>query len=273
MEMTLPVLVGICVATMFFGYIFGLIEGRGQGYKKRKKEEELDLNAQLPPEERAPGEVQTSTEAQAPAEAPPVMAAPQTDVLALHLDEKGMPQLDLDGKHVEATSLAPDQRRRLVDLLVMMRPWVDGTAAKTAAPSAPPPAPAARPVARTAPPSPPAAPRVEPAPPSAADRFRVATGAVQPAKAQPPTSAGDAADAPAPVPMSMVAQIDAILQSRMIGTPLAELGVRLAESLNGGVTVFVGKDRYAGVGDVPSSEIQAAIRGAIAEWEKKYTPS
>ncbi len=70
----------------------------------------------------------------------------------------------------------------------------------------------------------------------------------------------------------MVGQIDAILQSRMIGTPLAGRGIRLVESAQGGAMVVVGLSRYAGVGEVPDPEVQAAIRAAIAEWERKYTP-
>ena len=73
-------------------------------------------------------------------------------------------------------------------------------------------------------------------------------------------------------PTSMVAQIDAILQTRLQGTPLGSLGIRLAESLNGGAMIFVGKQSYAGVADVPDTQVQAAIREAIAEWEKRYTP-
>jgi hypothetical protein len=69
-----------------------------------------------------------------------------------------------------------------------------------------------------------------------------------------------------------VAQIDAVLQARLAGTPLASRGIRLAEALHGGAIVFVGTTQYDGVDRVPDSEIQEAIRGAIAEWEKRYTP-
>ena len=41
-------LIGIALATMFFGYFFGLFEGRGQGYKKRKKEEGEEFKSTLP---------------------------------------------------------------------------------------------------------------------------------------------------------------------------------------------------------------------------------
>ena len=73
-------------------------------------------------------------------------------------------------------------------------------------------------------------------------------------------------------PTSMVGQIDTILQARLQGTTLASLGIRLAESLNGGAVVFVGKQTYAGVADVPDARVQAAIRDAIAEWERRFTP-
>ncbi len=71
----------------------------------------------------------------------------------------------------------------------------------------------------------------------------------------------------------MVGQIDAILQARLAGTTLAERGIRLMESTQGGAAIFVGLQRYAGVGEVPDPEVQAAIKAAIAEWEAKYTPS
>lgn len=35
--LNLFVLIGIALAVMFFGYFFGLFEGRGQGYKKDRK--------------------------------------------------------------------------------------------------------------------------------------------------------------------------------------------------------------------------------------------
>ena len=67
-------------------------------------------------------------------------------------------------------------------------------------------------------------------------------------------------------------QIDTILQERLTGTPLEERGIFLTESADGGVIVYVGLTRYHGVDEVPDPEIKAAIREAIQEWEKKYTP-
>lgn len=44
------------------------------------------------------------------------------------------------------------------------------------------------------------------------------------------------------------------------------------ESISGGVNVYVGIQRYEAIDDIPDDEVKAAIRAAIAEWEKKYTP-
>jgi hypothetical protein len=69
-----------------------------------------------------------------------------------------------------------------------------------------------------------------------------------------------------------VAQIDSVLQTRLAGTPLAEKGIRLQESPEGGVLVWVGVEKYGGIDDVPDAQIKTALRAAIAEWENKYTP-
>ena len=63
-----------------------------------------------------------------------------------------------------------------------------------------------------------------------------------------------------------------ILQAQLLGTPLEDRGVFLAQSPEGSVMVFVGLTKYMGVDEVPDPEIKAAIRAAITEWENKYTP-
>lgn len=98
-----------------------------------------------------------------------------------------------------------------------------------------------------------------------------------PATVQPPPVTPAAASStpptakeapPAPPSASIVAQINDILQSKLIGTPLEKRGVRLQESSNGGVMVFVGLKIYDGIDAVPDPEVQAIIRQAVAEWEK-----
>jgi len=72
---------------------------------------------------------------------------------------------------------------------------------------------------------------------------------------------------------SIALQIDDILQTKIVGTPLASQGIRLMESPSGDLVVMVGLTLYEGVDDVPNPEIQRAIREAAAEWEKGSTES
>ena len=235
MEISLLAIIGIGLATMFFGYFFGLFEGRGQGYKKRKQEEASD------PALRAAAQPPAPPAPPAPAPAPPVRPQPaEKTLLKLSLEGGEQPCLELDGQRIDTTRMEPPQRRRLIDLMVVMRPWIEA-------------GPAARPQ--------PAAPAPAPAPAAAAPARDVSAEDAPP----PPAETGSA-------PTTMVGQIDAILQSKLAGTPLAGRGIRLVESAQGGAMVVVGLQRFAGVGEVPDPDVQAMIRSAIAEWEKKYTP-
>lgn len=242
----------VWIAVVIFVYIFGLYEGRGQGYKKRKAEEEQEKK-----------------------EKP--TAAPETRVQTVNIDDPGLLRiknengafaLDLDGERVNPLSLSADQRRRLIDMLNIMRPWLEGR--PTSAPSTK------------------STPSVSAAPASLSDRLDAFAGPPaqsgpisQPAAAasQPvsPTGASRPAtiakeDRPSVPANSIVSQIDSILQARLEGTPLAERGIFLTQSSEGGVNVYVGLTRYNGVDDVPDPAIKAAIRAAISEWEDKYTP-
>ena len=243
------------IAGLIFVYIFGLYEGRGQGYKKRKAEEEQEKKGQ-------------------PASAPETQTVTVDDPGLLRIkNENGSIALDLDGTRVNPASLSPDQRKRLIDMLSIMRPWLEGRSAPASA-SAPP--------TRTATP---AASESN----SISERLETFAGAPtqsQPAPVQPaPTpsrpmpplttprpSTIAKEDRPSAPANSIVSQIDSVLQARLEGTSLGERGIFLTQSPEGGVIVYVGLTRYNGVDDVPDPEIKAAIRGAISEWEDKYTP-
>lgn len=77
---------------------------------------------------------------------------------------------------------------------------------------------------------------------------------------------------PAPPPTSIVGQINLVLQEKLIGSPLADRGISMGQSAEGGVIVTIGASQYAGVDEVPDAEVKALIRAAIADWEKRYTP-
>jgi len=229
-------IVGWIVGLVFI-YIFGLFEGRGQGYKRRKAEEEKERK-----------------------DAPPVF--PSTTPAAIKTDDPGLLRikqengdmtLELDGIRLETSALSPDQRKRLIDLLTLIRPWLEGK-------------PAAAPSMTVQPP--PAAPKPAPVRPAASPPPPVLP--TQPAAAK--SSALPKEDRPSAPASSIVGQIDSILQARIAGTPIEERGVFLTQSPEGGVVVYIGLSKYMGVDEVPDEEIKAAIRAAIAEWEKKYTP-
>ena len=225
------------IGGLLFVYLFGLFEGRGQGYKRRKAEEAKE------DKERQP--------------APATPAAPITvdDPGILRIkNENGALTLDLDGTRMDTNSLSPDHRKRLIELLTLIRPWLEGKAAAATSMTSPSsrinttqsaPVPAATPISQPAPQNQPPAPKIS-------------------------SSAID--DRPVAPANSIVGQIDTILQAHLAGTPLAERGIFLAQSSEGGVMVYVGLQKYMGVDEVPDPEIKSVIRAAISEWEKKYTP-
>jgi hypothetical protein len=228
-------IIGIAIAAMFFGYGFGLFEGRNQGYKKGKQEEAAE-------KKEAP-----IVEAAQPAPEPVRVKVDDPGLLRIK-NEAGAITLDLDGRRVDTMAMTPEQRRRLIEMLNLMRPWLEGK---------------------------PAAPLSQPAsvaemPQSAPPPTRSSLSASQPAAAKPVVMAKE--DRPISPEGSIVTQIDSILQARMAGTPLEDRGVFLTQSPEGGVMVYIGLTKYEGINDVPDSEVKAAIRAAITEWENRFTP-
>ena len=222
------------IAGLLFVYIFGLLEGRNQGTKKRKAEEE-----------------QEKKDKPSTPEKPAAIPVDDPGILRIK-NESGSLTLDLDGARLDTSALASNHRKRLIEILNLIRPWLEGHPAptsKTSTMTPPPPQPEAVSVTQ-APSMPQPAPVSAPAKPS-----------IIPKEERPATPAN-----------SIVAQIDAILQARLAGTSLEERGVFLAQSPEGSVMVYVGLSRYAGIEAVPDEEIKVALRAAIAELEKKYTP-
>ena len=250
-SLNLFVLIGIVLAVMFFGYFFGLFEGRGQGYKKGKAEEQ---------------------DKPLPVSAPVIKDDP--GLLRLK-SENNQLRLDMDGQRVEPSApLTPAQRKRLIDLLTLIRPFLESGQPAQAAPK---PAPVSPPVSPSVPKPAPVSPPVSPStPPSPAEQALIAS-LTQPKVEPVPAritfglSPKKITEQPAAA-FSMVQQIDQILQLKLVNTPLAGLGIKIQESPGGGVMVMVGLKKYEGVGDVPDPAIKAVLQAAVAEWEKKYTP-
>ncbi|MEP7134957.1 MAG: hypothetical protein ABI904_08495 [Chloroflexota bacterium] len=233
-------LVGWIVAIIV--YFVGIYEGRGQGYKKRKAEEALEKKDN-------PAPVKPALPATIKVDDPGMMRIK---------NENGFLTLDLDGARVDTASFSVDQRKRLIEMLTLIRPWLEGK-----------PAPAPTPLNPT-----------PPQPISISQTAAAPQAPLQPIAAQPTlspsapskTSTIAKEDRPAAPATSIVGQIDSVLQEQIAGTPLDERGVFLAQSPDGGVMVYVGLTKYMAIDDVPDAEIKAAIRSAITEWENKYTP-
>jgi hypothetical protein len=157
--------------------------------------------------------------------------------------------LEMDGAPVTG-QLSPDRKKRLAELITVLRPWLESGQSPTDASQ--PEAPAQ------------AAPETDP----------VQEAVPRPVQSAPqPLSALKKPEAEKNISaMSIVQQIDTVLQAHLINTPLAKQGIRLQESIQGGVEVYVGLNKFHAIDDVPDESIRNAIRAAIAEWEKKYTP-
>lgn len=230
MEISPLVLIAGGLAAMFFGYFFGLFEGRGQGHKKGRAEAAEQYKKEM---------------LERPIPPPPAPAPQPEDPGLLRIKEDaGIMLLDLAGVRLPAEGISPEQRKRLIEVVTRMRPWIDG---RPAVPSA----------------------SVSPATPAVTASPQAAASPVGPVV--PAVAAAVQGEEPAAA-RSMVGQINEILQKNIAETPLAERGVRLQDAPGGGVIVIAGLQRFASIGDVSDPEVQAALRTAIAMWEKKYTP-
>jgi len=231
------------IGAIIFVYIFGLFEGRGQGKKMRIAEESQEKK-ENPPAPAKPA-------------APTTIKVDDPGLMRIK-NENGFLTLDLDGTRVNTSALSADQRKRLIEMLSLIRPWLEG---KPAPATTPPPPPQPKPVAPTSTAPTPQAPLRPVAPVPSINSLTT-----------PKSSTMAKEDRPSAPATSIVGQIDSVLQMRLAGTPLEERGVFLAQSPDGGVMVYVGLTKYMGIDDVPDAEIKAAIRAAITEWENKYTP-
>ncbi len=191
----------------------------------------------------------------------PAQKLDEHSVLRVTVDPALKWHLELDGVQIEPDGLSAEQRARLVNVIVQIRPWIDG---KTVASPTPPPIP-------MAPSLPPAVASNLPSPPAAS-----APVGTQPAALRLNIGRGFRSllesDVKKPEPLkvpSIVGMIDEVLQKKLESSPLAGKRIRLEEGEVGEVIVFVGAVRYSGVDAVPDEDIKAIIRAAIADWDKK----
>jgi hypothetical protein len=180
----------------------------------------------------------------------------------------GRVMAEVDGiEFANSQDLTPEQRRKLVLVLKEVAAWIQDPAPKPA----PAPAVQSKPITMASSAQPKPTPPPPPPRPVVVPDHLDPTAAVyaEPRKTGSLTSPGEkAAEVKKTAPFSIVTQIDAILQGMLVDSPLKAKGIRLVEDLKGGVTVWVGLQRYPGIDAVTDPEALAIIRAAVAEWER-----
>ncbi len=222
--------IGVLIAVWVVGYLLGLLEA---AIKNSNKEEEVKEGTASP----------TGDGDEADRLEPRVL---EPEALAIFERLSGALKLRIDGEIVEYRSeISAEQQKRLINLIVSLRPWVEGTTKEE---------------------------KTTPLPEDA----KIST-------LQESKYLGDEAEVPIEIDpelenvafanLSMVEQIDRVLQKKLQGHPLEKRGIALRSALNGSLLVQVGIDEYEWIDDIPDQPIQDIIREAIAEWEEKATPS
>jgi hypothetical protein len=232
-----PAIILIIVAAAA-GYFIGIFDSRLTMAAQKKLEETSKPAEETPKEQNIAGE---------------------HTVLKVTVDPAIKWHLELDGARLEdPNTMNAEQRQRMVNVVVQMRPWIDGKPAPVAVPATPKPVPeptvqkplTAAQVAQIP---------VPPPPPPKIDAFHGLRTLLKNEIKTPDQMKS----------VSIVAMIDDVLQAKIPGTPFSGKGIRLEEGSFGEVVVYVDKTRYPSVDAVPDPEIQALIKSAIVDWEKR----
>ncbi|HOU15225.1 MAG TPA: hypothetical protein PKZ84_19135 [Anaerolineae bacterium] len=220
------------------------------------------------------------------------LAAPETISAALPSDEasRAVSLLALDraadgawvitvqGERYPVLEAVPDDTVRqevvagLKELVAFARSYVQREQAAKKSPQ-PAPSPAPQPLPQPEPPrepAPPATPKVAPAPaptPAAAspvqDKLRVFL------KGEPTLKRSDTAPTIMPM-LDLAREIGEIVSEMQMKIPsLARRSIRLQNAPSGGVHFAIDGIVYPDVNDIPDADIQALIRAATKEWERR----
>ena len=103
----------------------------------------------------------------------------------------------------------------------------------------------------------------------------------QPEPPQPPSSAAppppvvdfteiddDDEDAEEVKMLSVVEEVNDILQKKLIGSPMAGKGIHMMENHNNEIRFWVGLKSYDDVEEIPDPEVRRIIDESVKEWEK-----
>jgi hypothetical protein len=175
-------------------------------------------------------------------------------------------QVALDGENIpSAADLSEVQRSRLMNTLLDLSTWL-----KNPAP--------ARPAMVDSPVTPaPIAPAPVPSSPAISDAEVIAqlpTPAIEPATftLNPAKILQRALKAEVPkiqAPLSIVTQVNDILQHKIAGTHWAVRGLQLTEAPDHTMLVTLGLEKYNGMDAIPEEEIRNLIRQCVTEWSNR----
>ncbi len=215
--------------------------------------------------EKQPRERKSKEKPEVQPTAPPV--DPRLDPLArLYRDRTtGKLLVEIDSKIVtSANELTPEQRKRMDQTSESLDNWLFVST------PLPPVTPAAKSEVQTPAPTPAfqtkpiTAATLTPPPPVST------TPKVEPVK---PVISLNTQPVEKPRTTNIVEQIDEVLQEMLASTPYAEHRIRISQEPSLGVVVWIGAQHYPGIDNVPDPEIQAIIRAAVKEWEKRSDPT
>lgn len=173
------------------------------------------------------------------------------NLLRMHEDGNRI-VIEMDGKSLSG-ALSASEKKRLLELISHVRPFIENAQVQTSI--SPKPVMTQQPLQPTLRPATPAVSEIKPV---------SMLGARQIPKKLDPENEFKL--------LSMVQQIDSVLQTKLQGSALENLGIRLQESLEGAVEVHIGTEVYDGIDSVPDEKVKAMIRAAITEWEEKHVP-
>jgi hypothetical protein len=179
------------------------------------------------------------------------------NILLWHDSEGGNLIVDLDGStFIRANEMRPDQRSKLETCYSQLKRFLG------VQDTGPRPIPTASPVVKSVEDfSIPEVP-IEPIPAKISFETIVLPAAL--------AGKGGKKAAPEPIkPLSIVGEIDEILQNMIAGTPLLERGLQLVETPNHTIAVWIDHHQYESIDAVPDPDVQQVIHTAVKKWEDK----